>query len=129
MNSKSMPYFHQYFQQYFFFVKTVNCNTHVRRPTLSDQVSITVNYYSVCLCMDSHWPSPTYITKVSPFCICTQKQHHLKMFTGQTGAKRRRLVHRGRTDVLLRHWLVVQVNLASSVEGSEKYDFTSPHLA
>jgi len=40
---------------------------------------------------DSHWPSPTAITKVSPFCSCrpAQKQHHLKMFTGQTGAKRR----------------------------------------
>ena len=39
--------------------------------------------------MDSHWPSPTAITKVSPFCSCTQKQHNFKTFTGQTGAKRR----------------------------------------
>ena len=39
----------------------------------------------------SHWPSPTAITKGPSFCSCTQKQHHLKMFTdtGQTGAKRR----------------------------------------
>jgi len=39
--------------------------------------------------MDIHCPAPTAVTKVSSFCSCTQKHHHFKMFTGQTGAKRR----------------------------------------
>ena len=68
--------------------------------------------------MDSHWPSPTAITKVSPFYSCTQKQHHIKMFTGQKGsAEERRHVHRGRTDVLLWHWLVAKCSTSSKLGG------------
>ena len=73
------------------------------KNTLSRPIAIvqqtSVYNYCKCLCMDIHWPTSTAKTKVSPFCSCTQKQHHLKMFTGQTEAERK-LVHRGRKDVL-----------------------------
>jgi len=63
------------------------------KNTLSRPIAIvqqtSVYNYCKCLCMDIHWPTSTAKTKVSPFCSCTQKQHHLKMFTGQTESKSR----------------------------------------